>query len=185
MYYDVYPDIFSSLTPNHFIRIPMSHFIASKNYDERITTIRVCKAYDDVFSKERESNQQQVQKNKRIKRILLVDDDYDVNLAMKLVLEEKGFRVDSFTNGFEVLENFAAGLYDLVILDVKLPTMNGFRLYEKIKKLDDRVRICFLTAADKAYYEILKKNYPSINENCVIHKPVDNESLLTLIKSAL
>jgi hypothetical protein len=75
MYYDVYPDIFSSLTPNHFIRIPMSHFIASKNYDERITTIRVCKAYDDVFSKERESNQQQVQKNKRIKRILLVDDE--------------------------------------------------------------------------------------------------------------
>jgi DNA-binding response OmpR family regulator len=88
-----------------------------------------------------------------------VDDDYDVNLAMKLVLEEKGFRVDSFTNGFEVLENFASGLYDLVILDVKLPTMNGFSLYEKIKKLDDRVRICFLTAADKAYYEILKKKY--------------------------
>ena len=91
--------------------IPMSHFIASKNYDERITTIRMCKAYDDVFSKERESNQQQVQKNKRIKRILLVDDDYDVNLAMKLVLEEKGFRVDSSTNGFEVLENFAGQVY--------------------------------------------------------------------------
>ena len=114
-----------------------------------------------------------------------MDDDYDVNLAMKIVLEEKGFRVDSFTNGFEVLENFGAGLYDLVILDVKLPTMNGFSLYEKIKKLDDRVRICFLTAADKSYYEILKKNYPSIDENCVIHKPVDNESLVTLIKSAL
>jgi DNA-binding response OmpR family regulator len=161
----------------------MSHFTARKIYDERITTILMCKAYDDIFSKERESNEQQVQKNKRIKRILLVDDDYDVNLAMKLVLEEKGFRVDSFTNAFEVLENFAAGLYDLVILDVKLPAMNGFSLYEKIKKLDDRVRICFLTAADKAYYEILKKHHPSVNENCVIHKPVDNESLLRIIKS--
>jgi CheY-like chemotaxis protein len=182
MYYDVYPDIFSSLTSNHFIRIPISHFIASKNYDETITTIRMCKAYDATFSRERESNHQQVQKNIRI---LLVDDEYDVNLAMKLVLEEKGFKVDSFTNAFEVLENFTTGLYDLVILDVKLPTMDGFSLYEKIKKLDDRVRICFLTAAGKAHYENLKKHYPSINENCVIHKPVDNDSLLRLIKSAL
>jgi two-component system response regulator QseB len=140
------------------------------------------KVYDDTFSGERELIQQHVQKNKRI---LLVDDEYDVNLAMKLVLEEKGFRVDSFTNAFEGLENFAAGLYDLVILDVKLQTMDGFSLYEKIRKLDDKVRICFLTAADKAYYEILKKNYPSINENCVNYKPVDNESLLSLIKSVL
>jgi DNA-binding response OmpR family regulator len=133
----------------------------------------------------RESNQQQVQKNKKIKRILLVDDEYDVNLTMKLVLEEKGFKVDSYTDAFEVLDSFAAGLYDLVILDVKLPTMNGFSLYEKIKKLDGTVRICFLTAADKTYYETLKKHYPSINEDCVIHKPVDNESLLRLIKSVL
>ena len=63
--------------------------------------------------------------------------------------------------------------------------MNGFSLYEKIKKLDGRVRICFLTAADKAYYEILKRHYPSVNENCVIHKPVDNESLPTIIKSSI
>jgi DNA-binding response OmpR family regulator len=141
----------------------------------------MCKAYDGTFSRGRESNQQ-VQKNNRI---LLVDDEYDVNLTMRLVLEEKGFKVDSFTNAFEVLEIFAAGLYDLVIIDVKLPTMDGFSLYEKIKKLDDRVRICFLTAASKTYYEHLKKHYPSINENCVIHKPVDNDSLLSLIKSVL
>jgi DNA-binding response OmpR family regulator len=120
-----------------------------------------------------------------MKRILLVDDEYDVNFVMKLVLEKNGFKVDSFTDASEALENFRAGLYDLVILDVKLPTMDGFSLYEKIKKMDDKVMICFLTAADKAYYEILKKHYPSVNENCVIHKPVDNESLLRLIKSVL
>ena len=165
--------------------IQISHFIACKNYDEKITTIHMCKVYDDVFSRERESNQQQVQKNKRIKRILLVDDEYDINFIIKLVLEKNGFKVDSFTDVCETLENFRAGLYDLAILDVKLPTMNGFSLYEKIKKLDGRVRICFLTAADKAYYETLKKHYPSVNENCVIHKPVDNESLLRIIKSVL
>jgi hypothetical protein len=55
--------------------IQISHFIACKNYDEKITTVRMSKAYDEIFSRERESNQQQVQKNKRIKRILLVDDE--------------------------------------------------------------------------------------------------------------
>ena len=165
--------------------IQISDYIACKNYDEKITTIHMCKAYDDVFTRERESNQQQVQKNKRIKRILLVDYEYDVNFAVKVVLEKNGFKVDSFTDASEALENFRPGLYDLVILDVILPTMDGFSLYEKIKKLDDKVRICFLTASGDAYYEILKKNYPNINENCVIYKPVDNESLLRRIKSVL
>ncbi|MGA9153824.1 MAG: response regulator, partial [Candidatus Nitrosopolaris sp.] len=67
----------------------------------------------------------------------------------------------------------------------KMPVIDGFSLYEKIKKLDDKVAICFLTAADDAYYEISKKKHPSIKENCVIHKPVGNESLLELIKSVL
>ena len=164
--------------------MPISHLIACKKYDEKITTILLCKAYDDVFSRKRESNWQQVQKKKGIKRILLVDDEHDVNLTIRLILEDNGFKVDSFTDASQALENFTAGLYDLVILDVILPT-NGFSLYERIKKLDDKVIICFLTATDDAYYEILKKNYPSINENCIIHKPIDNESLLRQINSIL
>jgi DNA-binding response OmpR family regulator len=131
-----------------------------------------------------ESNHQ-IQKDNGVKRILLVDDEFDISLVMKLVLEENGFKVDSFTNAFEALENFSTGLYDLAILDVKMPEMDGFSLYEKIKKLDDKVIICFLTATDDAHYEILKKNYPNINANCVIHKPVDNESLLRQINSIL
>ena len=172
----------SHVYSNHFIGMHMSHFIACKNYDERITTIHTGKVYDDAFGMKRESIQQQVQKNKRI---LLVDDEHDVNVTIRIVLEEKGFKVDSFTDAFQALENFTAGLYDLVILDVKLPGMNGFSLYAKIKKLDAKVRICFLTAVDKTYYEILKKHHSSIKENCVIYKPVDNESLLELIKSVL
>jgi DNA-binding response OmpR family regulator len=161
--------------------MPISHLIACKKYDEKITTILMCKAYDDIFSRKRESNRQHVQKNKRI---LLVDDEHDVNVTIRLILEDKGFKVDSFTDASQALENFTAGLFDLVILDVILPT-NGFSLYEKIKKLDDKVIICFLTAADKAYYDTLKKHHPNIKENCVIHKPVDNESLLRIIKSVL
>jgi len=142
----------------------------------------MCKAYDDTFTRKKESNRQQVQKNKRI---LLVDDEHDVNLTISLILEENGFKVDSFTDAFQALKNFTAGLYDLVLLDVKLPAMDGFSLCQEMKKLDDKVRICFLTAADRTYYEILRKHYPSIKENYVIHKPVDNDSLLSLIKSVL
>jgi CheY-like chemotaxis protein len=129
----------------------------------------------------KESNHQ-VQKNSRI---LLVDDEPDIILVMKLVLEENGFKVDSFTDASEALEKFRTGISDLVIVDVKMPVIDGFSLYEKIKKLDDKVAICFLTAADYAYYEISKKKHPSINENCVIRKPVDNESLIRQMKSVL
>jgi len=138
--------------------MPISHFIACKNYDERITTIHTRNVYDNTMKRE---SIQQVQKNKRI---LLVDDERDLNVAIRIVLEENGFKVDSFTDPSQALENFTADLYDLVILDVKLPGMDGFSLYTKIKKLDDEVRICFLTAADKAYYENLKKHYSSIKE---------------------
>jgi DNA-binding response OmpR family regulator len=123
--------------------------------------------------------------NKNKKRILVVDDEYDISLTIKVVLEENGFKVDSFTKASEALENVRIDLYDLVILDVKMPEMDGFILYEKIKKLDDKVTICFLTAADDAYYGISKKKHPSVNQNYVIHKPVDNESLLKQIKSIL
>jgi DNA-binding response OmpR family regulator len=120
-----------------------------------------------------------------MKRILVVDDEYDITLVVKLVLEENGFKVDSFTDAYEALDNFRTDLYDLAMLDVIMPEMDGFSLYEKIKKLDDKVIVCFLTATHDAYYEILKKNYPKINENCIIHKPVDNESLLRQINSIL
>ena len=134
---------------------------------------------------ERKSNHQRFQKDNEIKRILVVDDEYDISSVMKLLLEENGFKVDSFTDASQALQNFRNGLYDLVILDVIMPETDGFSLYEKIKKLDNNVIICFLTATNDTYYEILNKNYPNINENCVIHKPVDNESLLRQINSIL
>ena len=115
----------------------------------------------------------------------MVHDEYDLGVTIKVVLEENGFKVDSFTNVSETLENFRTGLYDLVILGVKLPEMDGFSLYEKVKKLDDKVIICFLTATDDAYYETSNQKHPGIKDNYVIHKPVDNESLLRQIKSIL
>ena len=131
------------------LEVKIAHFIAGKNYDEKITTISMCKSYYDLtieHESNQEQEQQQVQKNKRIKRILVVDDEYDISFTIKVVLEQKGFKVDSFTDASEALENFMTCLYDLVILDVKMPTMSGFSLFKKIRELDDKVTICFLTA---------------------------------------
>ena len=93
-----------------------------------------------------------------MKRILVVDDEYDISLTIKVVLEENGFIVDSFNDASQALENFMTGIYDLVILDVIMEGMSGFSLYNEIRKLDDKVPICFLTAADDLYYETLKKS---------------------------
>ena len=154
----------------------VSHFIACKNYEEeKVTTIHTSKSYYDGISRE----------HAREIRVLVVDDEYDVSLTIKLVLEENGFKVDSFTDASEALKNFTTGLYDLVILDVKMPEMSGFSLYKKIRKLDDKVIICYMTAVDEVSYEDLKKCYPNIDEICIIYKPVDNDSLLGQIKSIL
>ena len=67
------------------------------------------------------------------KRVLIVDDESDVNLAIKMILEENGFKVDSFTDPVLALENFRkeAGMYDLLILDIKMPNMDGFELWKR------------------------------------------------------
>ena len=71
-----------------------------------------------------------------MKRILIVDDEKDVNLSSRLVLESNGFQVDSFDDPLLALENFKPNSYDLVILDIKMPKMNRFKLYGELKKKD-------------------------------------------------
>jgi DNA-binding response OmpR family regulator len=115
------------------------------------------------------------------KRVLLVDDEPDLNLTLKITLEENGFKVDSFTDPLSALENFkgeAAGMYELLILDMKMPNMNGFELYRQIKKIDDKVKICFLTAGEMDYVQFRKELFPALDNNCYIQKPIENETLI-------
>jgi two-component SAPR family response regulator len=70
----------------------------------------------------------------------------------------------------------------LAILDVKMPLMNGFGLYNEIRKVDDKIKICFLTAATNVYYEVFRKEaFPNIDENYTIRKPNKNELLLEYV----
>jgi DNA-binding response OmpR family regulator len=115
------------------------------------------------------------------KRVLLVDDEPDLNLTLKMVLEQNGFKVDSFTDPLSALEYFkeeAAGMYELLILDMKMPQMNGFELYRQIKKIDDKVKVCFLTAGEMDYDQFRKELIPALDNNCYIQKPIENETLI-------
>ena len=114
-------------------------------------------------------------------RILVVDDEPDLTQVSTLALEYHGFKVDSFTDPQEALSKYKPGLYDLVILDIKMPKMDGFELYHEIKKKDNNANICFLTASELYYEEFRKKEYYALNRNLFIRKPIENEELVKQI----
>jgi DNA-binding response OmpR family regulator len=121
-------------------------------------------------------NQKQPQQGQ--KRILAVDDEPDLTMICSLALQYHGFKVDTFNDAEEALSNFKPYYYDLVILDIKMPKMDGFELYDKIKKKDDKVKICFLTASELYYEEFRKKEYSALDKNLFLKKPIDNDDLL-------
>jgi DNA-binding response OmpR family regulator len=112
------------------------------------------------------------------KKILVVDDEADLTMLCNLALEYHGFKVDTFNDPEEALSNYKPDYYDLVILDIKMPKMDGFQLYDEIKKKDHKAKVCFLTASELYYEEFRKRKYNAIDKNLFIRKPIDNEALL-------
>ena len=80
------------------------------------------------------------------KRILIVDDERDVGMTLKMILENYGFDIDSFTDPAMALEQFKPNLYDLTILDIRMPEINGFELYDQLKSRDSNIKTLFITA---------------------------------------
>jgi DNA-binding response OmpR family regulator len=118
---------------------------------------------------------------------MIIEDDDDINFLFKMVLEEsiRRLRVDVFNDPLIALKNFRCGLYDLLLIDIAMPKMNGFELYYKIRKLDNKVKICFITASEMYYEEIRKEAFPNIDTNCFIIKPIANQDLIKQVKGIL
>ncbi|MGB8450114.1 MAG: response regulator [Nitrososphaeraceae archaeon] len=94
-------------------------------------------------------------------KVLLVDNEPDVTYAIRTVLEDNGFEVDSFNDPVLVSETYKSNYYDLVILDIKMPKMDGFQLYDRIRQKDRKTKICFLTASEMFYESLRQARNPS------------------------
>jgi CheY-like chemotaxis protein len=119
------------------------------------------------------------------RRILIVDDDIDIGRFFKLALERAGFITEFSNNPISALTNFRQGTYDLLLLDINMPQMTGFELYDKISQIDGEVKVCFITAFEE-YYSEFKTEFPHLNElECYIKKPVGMDNLIQAVKSRL
>ena len=124
------------------------------------------------------------------KRILIVDDEVDITLSFSLALEDSGlFEVESSNDPLVALSNYRPNYYDLLLLDIRMPHMNGFELYDKIKRIDNKVKVCFIIAYD-VDYNSLRDQFPSLEIDCLIpenimRKPIEVSMLIKRIELEL
>jgi DNA-binding response OmpR family regulator len=121
------------------------------------------------------------------KRLLLVDDEQDITWILCNILQESGFEVTSFNDPLLALKHFKPHYYNLVILDIKMPDMNGFELYRKIRRKDKRMKVCFLTAVSEftEYEQYREEASPKLGERHFVAKPVSNDELIRRINEML
>jgi DNA-binding NtrC family response regulator len=119
------------------------------------------------------------------RRILIVDDEPDLISIFKMVLEMNDFEVDAYNDPLSALSNFKQNAYGLVILDIRMPHINGFELYKKIRTVDDKVNVCFMTGFED-YLQEFKKSFPMLDEiKCFIRKPNAIEDLVKHVATIL
>ena len=116
--------------------------------------------------------------------ILIVDDEIDITLAFKKGLESNGFMVDIYNDPVTALLNFKSDFYDLILVDVRMPKMNGFELYQEIEKVDKKSKVCFITAFE-VYYHALREIFPTLEVSCFIRKPIEIDELIKRINSEI
>ena len=119
-----------------------------------------------------------------MKRIAIVDDEPDITTVLKKGLEQNRFSVDAFNDPQAALAHFKPSYYDLMVIDIRMPKMNGFDLYRQLRKKDGNVRVCFLTAFE-IYYEEFRQLFPTIDVRAFVRKPVSIQSLVKLINETI
>lgn len=121
-----------------------------------------------------------------IKNILFIDDEKDVTITIKAILEETGlFRVEAFNDPGLALKKFKPNFYALAIIDITMPKISGFELYEQLRKLDPDLKICFLTASEMYHRQIRETEHCALNEDLFLQKPISNKDLVREIDNKI
>lgn len=140
------------------------------------------------YSPETKEDEYEKQYHRR-RRILIVDDEPDITSTFKETLRDNGFeQIETANDPILALKNFKTGSYDLLIIDIVMPKMDGLDLYEEIRKIDNKVRVCFITACE-INYEALRSVFPAATTTdeirCFIRKPVDMDDLVKRINAEI
>ena len=177
--------------------VSVSDSISARRFSVLLLQKQEVKA-DKVTTEGQESEKPPKHHSHMTRRILIVDDEPDIGFTFKLALEENGFkeRVDVYNDPSLALNDFKADLYDLLLLDIAMPRMDGFTFYEKIRKMDSKIRVFFMTAFG-VNYEVLAGRYRTKDyENVLatilengggrfIRKPIDVFDLVKRVKAEL
>jgi DNA-binding response OmpR family regulator len=118
------------------------------------------------------------------RRILIVDDEHDNSSIFTIGLQDAGFEVDVYNDPELALSAFKPDYYDLLILDIKMPKMNGYELYDKIKKIDNKVKVCFLTASER-YREEHRPRSVSDGSTSFLIKPITIDDLVNKVNEMI
>jgi DNA-binding response OmpR family regulator len=118
------------------------------------------------------------------KVILIVDDEPDVTTVFNLGLQDEGFEVYTCNDPLEALSQFRTNFYDLLLIDINMPNINGIELTRQILELDANVKVCFITAGE-VNMEALRELYPTRSIGCYIKKPVTIDQLVRRVKAEL
>jgi CheY-like chemotaxis protein len=152
-------------------------------------TENILKLQRKKLEKEREQQlSQQQEKNKAKNNILLIDDEPDVAFTYKSILNEEGYNIDAFTDPRQALVHFSQSdplYYKLILLDVRMPNVNGFQLYYRFKAMNPDVKIIFVTALDVMGEELASMLPGFSAESDLIKKPLSKDQYINKIKSVL
>jgi DNA-binding response OmpR family regulator len=130
------------------------------------------------------SQKEKITNNRAFSKVLIIDDDPDVTTVFGLGLQDEGFDVYTYNDPLEALSQFRPNFYDLLLIDINMPKMNGIDLSRQILEMDTNVKICSVTAGE-ANIEVLRELYPTRSMGCYIKKPVTIENLVRRIRSEL
>lgn len=132
------------------------------------------------------SSPKKIQYDKLSHRIMLVDDDEDILTTFEVLLSSQNISVETFNDSNEALKNFAladTNYYDLVILDIRMPGLNGLQLYYRLKSMNKSIKILFVSALDAS--EELVSILPGVQLDKILKKPVDRDYFISTVKRLL